>query len=74
LDKAKPEVSMPLIRTCKNRGRKNRVPAAHLADTGRCGACHTPLPPVDEPLEVDSQLFDEIIKLRARSGAGGFLG
>lgn len=53
---------MPLIRTCKSCGRKNRVPAAHLADAGRCGACHAPLPPADEPLEVDSQLFDEVVE------------
>ena len=51
---------MPLIRTCNNCGQKNRIPANHLADTGRCGACKTPLPPVNEPLEVDSALFDEI--------------
>lgn len=53
---------MPAIRTCKNCGRKNRVPAAHLADTGRCGACKTPLPPVSEPLEADPQLFDEVLR------------
>ena len=52
---------MPVIRTCKVCGRKNRIPAAHLADAGRCGACKSPLPPLDEPLEVDTQLFDEII-------------
>ena len=52
---------MPVIRVCKVCGRKNRIPAAHLADTGRCGACKSPLPPVDEPLEVDTQLFDEIV-------------
>lgn len=40
----------------------NRIPAAHLADTGRCGVCKTSLPPVDEPLEVDPQVFDEIIQ------------
>jgi thioredoxin 2 len=40
----------------------NRLPAAHLADTGRCGACKNPLPPVNEPLDVDSALFDEIIQ------------
>jgi len=40
----------------------NRIPAAHLADTGRCGVCKTALPPADEPLEVDPQLFDEIIQ------------
>jgi thioredoxin 2 len=51
---------MPLIRTCKHCGRKNRVPAKHLADTGRCGACKDHLPPVDEPLNVDPAQFDEI--------------
>src|ERR1700675_2547182 len=53
---------MPLIHACKVCGQKNRIPAAHLADTGRCGACKSPLPPVDDPLEVDTQLFDEIIR------------
>jgi thioredoxin 2 len=53
---------MPIIRSCKSCGRKNRVPAEHLADTGRCGNCKVPLPPVDEPLEVDPQMFDEIIQ------------
>jgi thioredoxin 2 len=52
---------MPVIRACKVCGRKNRIPAAHLADTGRCGACKSPVPPEDEPIEVDTQLFDEII-------------
>lgn len=52
---------MPVIRVCKVCGRKNRIPAAHLADTGRCGACKSPVPPVDEPLEVDTPLFDEIV-------------
>src|SRR5258708_36091596 len=51
---------MPVIRTCKACGQKNRIPAAHLSDTGRCGACKAPLPPVQEPLEVDSQMFNEI--------------
>jgi len=40
----------------------NRIPAARLADTGRCGVCKAPLPPVNEPLEVDPQVFDEIIQ------------
>ena len=51
---------MPLVRTCKNCGQKNRIPAKPLAETGRCGACKSPLPPVNEPLEVDTELFDEI--------------
>ena len=52
---------MPVIRVCKNCGQKNRVPVEHLADTGRCGNCKSPIPPINEPLEVDTQLFDEII-------------
>ncbi|MGZ4817864.1 MAG: thioredoxin family protein [Terriglobales bacterium] len=53
---------MAVIRTCKNCGKPNRIPARHLADTGRCGACKAPLPPLEEPLEVDSPLFDEVVR------------
>ena len=53
---------MPVIRTCENCGRQNRVPAKHLADTGKCGACKTPLPAVNQPLEVDAESFDEIVR------------
>lgn len=53
---------MPLIRTCPSCGQKNRIPASHLADTGRCGACKNELVPVSEPLAVDTQLFDEIVQ------------
>ena len=51
-----------VIRTCKVCGQKNRVPVKHLSDTGRCGACKSPLPPANEPLEVDVEQFDEIIR------------
>ena len=53
---------MPAIRTCKTCGQKNRLAANHLADTGRCGACKNPLPPLDEPIQVDAAVFDEIIQ------------
>jgi len=53
---------MPVIRVCRNCGQKNRLPARHLADTGRCGRCKSPLPPINEPLEVDPELFDEIAR------------
>src|SRR5215472_17480686 len=53
---------MPFIRVCKTCGQKNRVPARHLADTGKCGNCKSPLPSVNEPLEVDAEQFDEIVK------------
>ena len=52
---------MPVIRSCKQCSQKNRIPAKHLADAGRCGACKNPLPAVDEPLEVDPEQFDEIV-------------
>ncbi len=51
---------MSLVRTCKSCGQKNRIPAKHLADSGRCGACKSPLPAVNEPLEVYPEQFDEI--------------
>jgi thioredoxin 2 len=53
---------MPLIRACKNCGTKNRIPSAHLADTGRCGSCKNALPPIDEPIQSDTALFDDIIQ------------
>ena len=53
---------MGIIRSCKKYGRKNRIPAAHLADTGRCGACKSDLAAVNEPLEVDPTTFDEIVQ------------
>jgi thioredoxin 2 len=51
---------MPIVRACQSCGQKNRIPAKHLAETGRCGACKAPLPAVNEPLEVDPEQFDEI--------------
>jgi thioredoxin 2 len=50
-----------MIRTCARCGSRNRVPAAHLADRGRCGACKEPLPAAAEPLDVDSESFTEIV-------------
>ena len=50
-----------MIRSCKACGAKNRVSALHLADTGRCGSCKEPLPPLSEPLEVDAAAFDGIV-------------
>lgn len=53
---------MPVIRECRNCGQKNRIPARFLANTGRCGNCKSPLPPLAEPLAVDEALFDEVMK------------
>ena len=52
---------MPVIRTCGQCGQKNRVAAKHLADTGRCGACKSPLPALAEPVAAGTALFDEVI-------------
>jgi len=50
-----------VVRPCPACGAGNRVPARHLADTGRCGACKAALPPLAEPLEVDEAGFDAIV-------------
>src|SRR5262249_24961483 len=45
--------SSTMIRQCAACGQKNRIPAEHLADEGRCGSCKAPLPPVKEPIDAD---------------------
>src|SRR5687768_13989282 len=49
-----------MIRACPVCGTPNRIPAEHLADTGRCGSCKADLPPVAEPLEADPKTFEEV--------------
>ena len=51
-----------LVRKCPACGTDNRIPAEHLADTGRCGSCKGPIPPAAEPIEADPALFDDIVK------------
>jgi len=51
-----------MIRTCTQCGQQNRVPAKHLADTGRCGACRTALAPVAEPIEVGAEELESILR------------
>jgi thioredoxin 2 len=51
-----------MVRLCDACGQKNRVQAANLADSGQCGRCKAPLPPIAEPLEADEELFDEVVK------------
>lgn len=53
---------MSVIRTCAHCKQKNRVPAKHLSASGRCGACRAELPPLAEPLAVDSAAFDDIVE------------
>jgi thioredoxin 2 len=51
-----------MIRHCPSCSQKNRIPAEHLADTGRCGACKSELPAIAEPIDVDTAAFDEIVR------------
>jgi thioredoxin 2 len=53
---------MATIRNCPSCGKPNRIPAGHLADIGKCGACKAPLPPVAEPIAVNVEDFDAIIR------------
>src|SRR5438270_70302 len=51
-----------VITECKSCRTKNRIPATHLADVGRCGSCKTPLPPASEPIAADSSSFQPILQ------------
>ena len=53
---------MPLIRNCPFCGRSNRIPAKHLSDVGKCGASKAELPAVGEPIEVNEEQFNEIVR------------
>lgn len=51
-----------MMRRCPSCGATNRIPAARLADTGKCGRCKTALPASAQPIEVtDVAMFDEIV-------------
>jgi thioredoxin 2 len=51
-----------MLRTCSECKATNRIPARHLADTGKCGRCRAALPPHATPIEITSSAqFDEII-------------
>jgi thioredoxin 2 len=54
-------LAFSIVRNCPSCGKGNRIPAGHLSDTGRCGACKSPLPPVDEPLDVDDDGFAQVV-------------
>jgi thioredoxin 2 len=50
-----------LVRACAACGAKNRIPARHLADEGRCGRCKAALQPLAEPLDADPATFDAVV-------------
>jgi thioredoxin 2 len=51
-----------MIRSCPTCATKNRIPAARLAEVGRCGRCKSTLGASAEPIDItDVQSFDELI-------------
>jgi thioredoxin 2 len=50
-----------VVRPCPACKTGNRIPARHLSDAGKCGACQAALPPLNEPLEVDDSSFNEVV-------------
>src|ERR1043165_598914 len=49
-------------RVCSECRAINRIPVRHLADTGKCGKCHSTLRPHAQPIEISSaSQFDEIV-------------
>ena len=54
--------TLAIIRNCSSCGKSNRIPAKHLADIGRCGACKATLPAMAEPIEVNPEEFDEVVR------------
>lgn len=53
---------MAIVRNCPSCGKPNRIPARHLSDTGRCGACKSTLSAMAEPIEVGTAEFDEVVR------------
>jgi thioredoxin 2 len=47
---------------CPACGTANRVPAASEGKTGKCGACHAPLPPLHRsPVTLTDSTFDAFV-------------
>ena len=50
-----------IIRSCASCQRGNRIQVADLTKQIRCGACKAPLPPLDQPIDADAELFNELV-------------
>lgn len=55
-------MSFSVTRKCPSCGTLNRIPARHLADTGRCGSCRAVLEPANEPIAADPAAFDDVVR------------
>jgi thioredoxin 2 len=50
-----------IVRQCAACGTKNRIPGAHLADSGHCGSCKAILAPIAMPIDADRETFEGIV-------------
>lgn len=50
-----------MIRVCPHCGQKNRVRGQHIAKAARCANCKTVLGVIAEPIEADSDVFDDVV-------------
>jgi thioredoxin 2 len=49
-----------MVISCTSCGQKNRIGAANLTSTVRCGACKQALTPIATPIDADPATFDEV--------------
>jgi thioredoxin 2 len=50
-----------MVIACRTCGRKNRLKAASLTRSVRCGECKTSITPLSKPIDADVELFDEVV-------------
>src|SRR5574340_1536262 len=50
-----------MIRVCPSCQQKHRVAGRHVVARTRCGKCRAELPPPSEPVDADTELFDEVV-------------
>jgi thioredoxin 2 len=52
-----------VIETCPKCGQKNRIPFDKLGATAQCGQCHADIPPVQAPIDIESEAaFDNLLR------------
>ena len=51
-----------MILACTNCGRKNRLNAADVSRSARCGACKHEIAPVGIPIDADAVTFEEVLR------------
>jgi thioredoxin 2 len=47
---------------CRQCNKINGVPVERTKEQPTCGACHTPLPPIDQPIKLSDENFDEFVQ------------